>query len=144
MGRNSSSRGGDGHEQGGSPLSRGLLIGTTTGIFHGAIALFLWNFFGFESLQGMLSNEPLYLLYTLTGMFVLGFIPGLLYAEWGSISPGVLTGGLLCLSSYLTWTAIGDGATPVGPTPFGWYTLLWAGIIVLVFVAGWAEVRFNQ
>lgn len=144
MGTNSSRRTKGEHEQGGSPSSRGLFIGTTTGIFHGAIALYLWHFFGFESLQGMLSNEPLYLLYTLTGMFALGFIPGLLYAEWEALSPGLLTGGLLCLLSYLTWTAIGEGATPVGPTPFGWYTLLWVGIVVLVSVAGWAEMRFSQ
>ena len=134
----------EGHEQGGPPSSRELLIGTTVGVFHGAIALLLWNFFNFENLLGMLSNEPLYLLYTLTGMFVLGFIPGLLYAKWESISPGLLVGGLLSLSSYGTWVTIGDGAVPVDPTPFGWYTPLWIGIAVLITVAGWIEVRFSR
>lgn len=42
------------------------------------------------------------------------------------------------------WTAIGDGATPVGPTPFGWYTLLWVGVVVLVSGVGWAEMRVGQ
>lgn len=141
---NDSSRNRGEHERSGSPSSRGVLIGTTTGIFHEAVVLSLWGFFGFESLQSMLSNELLFLLYTLTGIFALGFIPGLLYAEWGSISPGILIGGLLFLVSYLTLTTIGDGATPVGPTPLGWYTLLWVGIVVLISIAGWAEMRSTQ
>lgn len=132
------------NEQDSSALNRALLIGTVAGMFHGVIVLYLWNSFGFENVQGMLSAEPLFLLYTLTGMFALGFVPGLLYAKWGSISPGLLILGLLCLSVYGTWTTIGDGSTPVDPTPFGWYTLLWVGIVVLVSGVGWAEWKRNQ
>jgi hypothetical protein len=124
--------------------NRALLVGIVAGMFHGIIALSLWNWFGFESFRGMLSAEPLFLLYTLTGMFALGFIPGLLYAKWESISPGLLIGGLLCLSAYGTWAAIGDGSTPVDPTPFGWYILLWAGVAILISGVGWAEMRRNQ
>jgi len=74
-------------ERDSSPLKRALLIGTVTGMFHGIIALYFWNSFGFESFQGMLSAEPLYLLYTLTGMFALGFVPGLLYAHPSLVKP---------------------------------------------------------
>lgn len=131
-------------EQASSSPDRALLVGAVAGVVHGVVALYLWTLFGFESFRGMLSAEPLFLLYTVTGLFALGFVPGLLYAKWGSVSPGLLTGGLLCLSAYGTWTTVGDGATPVGPTPFGWYTLLWAGVAVLVSGVGWAETRRNR
>ncbi|MFQ3293548.1 MAG: hypothetical protein ACI9EZ_000944 [Halobacteriales archaeon] len=126
------------------PPNRALFVGTVAGIFHGIIALYLWNWFGFESFRGMFSAEPLFLLYTLSGMFALGFIPGLLYAKWESISPGLLIGGLLSLSTYGTWATIDDGSTPVDPTPFGWYILLWVGVAILISGAGWAEMRRNQ
>jgi|AntRauTorcE11898_2_1112593.scaffolds.fasta_scaffold02169_3 hypothetical protein len=131
-------------EQDSVPPNRALLVGTVTGIFHGIIALYLWNWFGFENFRGMLSAEPLFLLYTLTGMFALGFVPGLLYVKWESISPGLLISGLFCLSAYGTWTTIGDGSTPVDPTPFGWYILLWAGIAVFISGVGWTERKRNQ
>ncbi|RDZ56230.1 hypothetical protein C5B91_18960 [Haloferax sp. Atlit-10N] len=73
-------------------------------------------------------------------MFALGFIPGVLYIKWNAVSPSVLIGGLLCLSSYGTWQAIGDGATPVDPTPFGWYMLLWVAVVALASVLAWVEI----
>lgn len=136
--------GNDKRDQDGLPLGRPLLIGTIAGALHGGIGLGLWNFFEFESFPRMLSTEPLFMGYTLLGMFALGFVPGLLYARWRAISPGLLEGGLLTLSAYGTWTVVRDGLTPVDPTPFGWYVLLWVGIIVLISVVGWGEVRLFQ
>ena len=122
------------------PLDNGLFFGIIAGILHGSIALVLWYIFEFESFPKMLSTEPLFMGYVLLGMFALGFVPGLLYAKWGSISPALLIGGLLLLSSYGTWTIVGDNLTPVDPTPFGWYVLFWVGSIALITVVGWGEV----
>jgi hypothetical protein len=120
---------------------RSMFIGTLVGVTHGIVGLALWNHFGFEGLRGMLSTEPLLLTYTLVGMFALGFVPGLLYAARRCVSPGLVIGGLLCLSSYGTWTTVRSGATPVDPTPFGWYALLWVGIVLLAAGSGWIELR---
>lgn len=128
-------------DQDGLPLDRGIFIGIIAGALHGSIALGLWNFFEFESFPRMLSTEPLFMGYLLLGMFALGFVPGLLYAKWGSISPALLIGGLLFLSASGTWTIVRNNLTPVDPTPFGWYVLFWVGIIVLITVVGWGEVR---
>jgi hypothetical protein len=131
----------DNGDRDGLSLSRALLIGSIAGAVHGSVALGLWNFFKFDSFPRMLSAEPLFLGYTLLGMFALGFVPGLLYAKWRTISPGVLIGGLLSLSAYGTWTIVSDGLTPVDPTPFGWYVLFWVGIVVLITIVGWGEMR---
>ena len=128
----------------GSTLPNGFRLGTVAGLFHGSLGLGLWTFFEFESPGRMLWTEPLFLGYTLLGLFALGFVPGLLYARWGAISPGLLVGGSLSLSAYGTWTTVRDGLTPVDPTPFGWYVLFWAGIVVFVTVVGWGEVRIFQ
>jgi hypothetical protein len=130
-------------ERSGPPTGRSIFIGTLAGVTHGIVGLALWNLFEFESLRGMLSTEPLFLTYMLAGMFALGFVPGLLYAAWRSVSPGLVIGALLCLSSYGTWTTVRSGATPVDPTPFGWYALLWVGIVLLAAGSGWAELQWR-
>ena len=118
-------------------------VGTATGLLHLAVALGLWTAFGFERVSGMLRTEPLFLGYTLLGMFALGFVPGLVYARWRAVSPGLLVGGALLLSAAGTWTTVRDGLTPVDPTPFGWYVLLWVGIVGLSLVVGWIESRIR-
>lgn len=123
-------------ERSGLPTGQSIFIGALAGVTHGIVALALWEFFGFERPERTLSTEPLFVVYTLLGMFALGFVPGLLYATWRSVSPGLVIGGLLCLSSYGTWTTVRSGATPVDPTPFGWYALLWVGIAIPAAGAG--------
>jgi ribonuclease BN (tRNA processing enzyme) len=123
-------------ERSGLPTGQSIFIGALAGVTHGIVALALWEFFGFERPERTLSTEPLFVVYTLLGMFALGFVPGLLYETWRSVSPGLVIGGLLCLSSYGTWTTVRSGATPVDPTPFGWYALLWVGIAIPAAGAG--------
>ncbi|MDZ7849785.1 MAG: hypothetical protein U5K70_02870 [Halodesulfurarchaeum sp.] len=126
------------------PLDNGIFVGIIAGVLHGSIALGLWYSFEFESVPKMLSTEPLFMGYVLLGMFALGFVPGLLYAKLGSVSPALLIGGLLLVSAYGTWMIVGDNLTPVGPTPFGWYVLFWVGSIALISVVGWGEVTLLQ
>lgn len=128
--------------QRGSSRKRESIVGIASGIIHGAVAIALWSFFGFENLLELPTVEPLYFTYIVVGMFALGFIPGLLYTKWNAVSPSILIGGLLCLSSYGTWQAIGAGATPVDPTPFGWYTLLWVAVVAVASVLAWMEIKF--
>ena len=120
-----------------------IRVGIMTGTFHGVLAMSLWYFFDFEGVGRMLATEPFVLVYTLSGMFLLGVIPGLLYAKWKTISPGVLVGGMVCLSSYSTWNLVREGLTPVDPTPYGWYVLLWVGIAVVITVSGLVERRLT-
>ena len=108
-----------------------------------ALAVGLWTAFAFEPILRMRSTEPLFLGYTLLGMFALGFVPGLLYVRWRVITPGLLVGGALVLSAAGTWTIVSQGLTPVDPTPFGWYVLLWVGIVGLSVVVGWIEGRIR-
>ncbi|ELZ79614.1 hypothetical protein C455_08517 [Haloferax larsenii JCM 13917] len=72
-------------------------------------------------------------------MFVVGFVPAFLYARYRTFSPIVATGGLLGVTAFATWQTVQSGSTPVDPTPFGWYMLLWIGVLVLDAALGGVE-----
>lgn len=121
-----------------------VIVGAIIGLLHTIVAVLLWNTFGFENLLAAFATEPLYSTYVVIGMFVLGFIPGVLYADRKSVSPICLVVALLVLSGFGTWQTVQSGATPVSPTPFGWYTLLWVGIIAVAVLVGGLELRIRQ
>jgi len=121
-----------------------LTVGLSAGFVHAGIAAVLWTAFGFENLLSAFATEPLYVSYVILGMFLLGCVPGVLYARHRSVSPLLLVGGLLALSGVMTWQTIRTGATPVGPTPFGWYVLLWIGIAAVSGLVGGIETALRR
>ncbi|MGM0372648.1 MAG: hypothetical protein ACQEQJ_09140 [Halobacteriota archaeon] len=127
-----------------SLLDRPISAGVATGAVHAVIAASLWTGFGFEGFGRLLETEPAFLAYILSGMVLLGAIPGVCYATWRSVAPALLIGGSLCLSAAGTWAIVRDGLTPVDPTPFGWYVLLWVGIAVVATAAGLVEHWVRQ
>ncbi|QKY21750.1 hypothetical protein B4589_011540 [Halolamina sp. CBA1230] len=64
-------------------------------------------------------------------MFVLGFVPAVLYSKYRSRVPLALSVFLFVGSAFGTYRVVASGLTPVDPTPFGWYLLLWPACVVL-------------
>ena len=121
--------------------SQRLAAATPTGLVHALAVGLLWREFGFESLVATASADPLYVAYLLAGVLTVGAVPGLGYARREVISPLVVVGTLLVGTATATWLRLSGGATPVGPTAFGWYALLWPVTLVLAVVAGVGEER---
>lgn len=119
-------------------------IGIVTGLVHLLISVLLWYRFEFESLLTLFSSETLYAAYVVVGMFVVGFVPGVLYAQQRAVSPLFIVVGLLALTGFGTWQTVQSNLTPVGPTPFGWYTLLWVGVLVIAGLFGGVELQIKQ
>jgi hypothetical protein len=113
------------------------------GLGHALVVLLLWMGFGFESLVGAFPAEPLYVGYLLVGMLAVGAVSGGGYARRELRLPAVVVGVLLVGAAAATWLSLGGGATPVGPTPFGWYALLWPVTLVLAVVVGVGEDRIS-
>jgi hypothetical protein len=118
-----------------------LLVATLTGLTHTLAVALLWRGFGFESLVTVASTDPLYVAYLLVGTLAVGSVPGVGYARRALVSPVVVVGVLLVGAAGATWLSLGGGATPVGPTPLGWYALLWPVTLVLAVVVGVGEKR---
>ncbi|WP_251343781.1 hypothetical protein [Haloplanus halophilus] len=121
-----------------------LTVGGTAGIVHAGIAALLWTYFGFEDLLATAATEPLYVGYVVLGMVLLGSVPGILYVRFDTVSPPLLVGSLLTLSTGLTWRTHRTSATPVDPTPFGWYVLLWIGIVAVAGLVGGIETTLRH
>ena len=119
-------------------------IGIVTGLVHLLISVLLWYRFEFESLLTLFSSETSYAAYVVVGMFVVGFVPGVLYAQQRAVSPLFIVVGLLALTGFGTWQTVQSNLTPVGPTPFGWYTLLWVGVLVIAGLFGGVELQIKQ
>lgn len=116
-----------------------IIGGLVGGLVHAGVAVFLWNYFGFDDLGELLLIKPLNGIYILLGMFVLGFVPAMFYVGQKYISPAVVVAVLLLLSGFGSWQA-GPVRAPVGgPTPFGLYILLWVGIVALAGLTGGFE-----
>jgi len=120
-----------------------LTVGVGAGLVHTGAAALLWSYFGFENLFVAFATEPLYASYVILGMFLLGCIPGILYVRYRSVSPLLLVGSLFSLTGVLTWQTIQTSATPVDPTPFGWYILLWIGIVATSGLIAGIETTFH-
>jgi hypothetical protein len=118
-----------------------LVAATLTGLAHALAVALLWRGFGFESLLATASTEPLSTGYLLVGMLAVGVVPGLGYARRDLVAPLVVVGVLLVGVATATWLSLRGGVTPVGPTPVGWYALLWPATLVLAVSAGVAEKR---
>lgn len=118
-----------------------VLGGVVGGFIHTAVAVFLWNYFGFDSLLEMLSIKPLNGLYVMLGMFVLGFVPAMFYVGQRFISPTIVVAGFLLLSGIGSWVAGPVRAPLGGPTPFALYILLWVGVVALAGVIGGIEYK---
>jgi hypothetical protein len=118
-----------------------FVAATLTGLGHALAVALLWRGFGFESLFATASTEPLYTGYLLVGLLAVGIVPGLGYARRALVAPLVVVGTLLVGAATATWLSLRGGATPVGPTPFGWYALLWPATLVLAVSAGVGEER---
>ena len=121
-----------------------ITVGGSAGLVHAGIAALLWTDFGFENLLAVFATEPLYVSYVVLGMVLLGSIPGILYVRLHTVSPLLLVGSLLTLSTVLTWQTHRTGATPVDPTPFGWYILLWIGIVAVSGLIGGIETALRH
>jgi hypothetical protein len=121
-----------------------LAVGGSAGLVHAGIAALLWTYFGFENLPAAFATEPLYVSYVSVGMVLLGSIPGVLSVRLHTVSPLLLVGGLLTLSTVLTWQTHRTGVTPVDPTPFGWYVLLWIGIVAVSGLVGGIETALRH
>jgi hypothetical protein len=121
-----------------------LTVGGGAGLVHAGIAALLWTYFGFENLLAAFATEPLYVSYVILGMVLLGSIPGVLYVRLHTVAPLLLVGSLLTLSTVLTWHTHRTGATPVDPTPFGWYIILWIGIVAVSGLIGGIETALRH
>jgi len=108
------------------------------------LAITLWSVFGFENLLEVASTEPVYVTYIFVGMFTLGFLPSILFSKYRSRVPVVLVMGLFTICVTGTWQVVQAGATPVDPTPFGWYILLWVAVMLVTVVSGWIELRIRR
>lgn len=122
---------------------RPAVVGTGAGITHLALSMVLWESFGFMSPAKTFAVDPLFGTYTVAGMFLLGAVPGALFARYRSLAPAVVVGSLLAVSAAWTRRTTASGATPVDPTPFGWYLLLWVVVVALAALSGWIERRLR-
>lgn len=120
-----------------------MAVGATGGVVHALVVRLLWTGFGFESLLGTASTEPLYVTYLLAGTLAVGVVPGVGYARRELVSPALVVGASLVGAGGATWLSLRGGATPVGPTALGWYALLWPVTLVLAVVAGVGETRLS-
>jgi hypothetical protein len=118
---------------------RPRLLGLAVGVGHALLSLVLWSLLDFGDLLSSVGTEPLYVFYLVGGMFALGFVPAVLYSKYGSRAPGALSVFLLVGSAFGTYRIVASRLTPVDPTPFGWYLLLWPAPVVLYAVIGAVE-----
>lgn len=119
-----------------------IIGGLVGGLFHAGVAVFLWNYFGFDNLWELLLIKPFNGMYIFLGMFALGFVPAMFYVGQKSVSPAIVVSVLLLLSGFGSWQA-GPVHAPVGgPTPFGLYILFWVAVVALAGLAG--EFEQNQ
>lgn len=125
-----------------SPTS--LIGGAVVGLLHAGVAVFLWDYFGFDNLRELLLIKPLLGTYVLLGMFVLGFVPALFYIGQRFVLPALVVGGVLLLSVSGSWLAGPVRAPASAPTPFGLYILFWVGIVVLAGLMGGFEYRWKH
>mgnify|MGYP007038797365 CR=1 FL=1 len=125
------------------PSSRTLAAGVG-GVVHAAVAGLLWTQFGFENLLTLLGSETLYATYALGGMVLTGVIPVALSQWRGTATPLLFVAGAFVLAALGTWTTVRQGLTPVGPTPFGWYVLLWPAVVAVAGTVGEIELRARR
>jgi hypothetical protein len=92
--------------------------------------------FRFEAIDSLLVAEIPFAVYLLSGMLTTGAVPAVLWVRWRSFTPAVIVFGLFGLSALRTWQTVRAGLTPVGPTHFGWYTLLWPVVVLVAVTAG--------
>lgn len=118
---------------------RPLSVSFAVGGGHALLSFALWSFFAFEALLASVGTEPLYVFYLVGGMFSLGFAPAVLYTKYGLRAPIGLSMFVFLGSAYGTSRVVSSGLTPVDPTPFGFYLLLWPGPVVLYAVVGAVE-----
>lgn len=117
------------------------------GALHAVAAATLWTRFGFENLFAALGTEPTYATYAMLGMVLAGAMPAAL-ARWrGTATPVLFVGVVFVLAAVGTWTTARRGLTPVGPTPFGWYVLVWPAVVSLAGLGGelaWQTRRYRS
>lgn len=73
----------------------------------------LWNYFGLDDLRELVVVKPLYGMYIILGMFVLGFVPALFYVGQKYVFPAFVVTGSLFVSAIGSWQA-GPVRAPVG------------------------------
>lgn len=112
---------------------RSIAAGLIAGLVHAGLAVILWNYF-FVHLMEIYAYKPLQVVYMVLGMFVLGFVPSMLYVGGGLVTPAKVVGVFLLLSAIGSWLMHPIRAPFGGPTPFALYVWLWIGVIAL---AGW-------
>ena len=117
-----------------------IIGGLIGGLAHTALAVLLWNNW-FDNLWGMLMTKPLNGAYIILGMFLLGFIPVLLYVGEKVISPAIIIAVFLLLSTLGSWLAGSVRPPSAVPTLFGLYILFWVGVVALAGVIGGFEYR---
>jgi hypothetical protein len=123
--------------------SDAVLAGVVAGLVHAGVAIVLWNRW-FDDLAGMLAAKPLNGVYLLVGMFLLGFVPALLYVGGDVLSPAAVVAAFLVPSAVGSWL-LGPVRSPsAAPTPFSLYVLLWVAVVALAGVAGGVERRRRQ
>lgn len=119
---------------------RAIAGGLVGGLVHAGVAVSLWDHL-YESVWEILRGDPFQGVYTLLGMFLLGFVPMLFLIGKRVISPAIIIGVLLVLSGVSSWV-IGPPRAPFGgPTPFAVYIVLWVAIVVFAVVMGRHEHR---
>lgn len=128
-----------------SLVSRTSIVGGVVGgLVHAGVAVFLWSYFGFDSLWDMLLIKPLNGGYIVLGMFLLGFVPVLFYLGAQVKSPAIIVAGFLLLSGIGSLLAGPVGAPSAVPTPFALYILFWIVVVALAGVTGRVESSRNQ
>lgn len=111
-------------------LVRALAVGG----LHALMAAGLFELFGFTY-----PRIASVLAYQVVGMVLLGAVPAVLLLQARLVTPALTVGALGAWGVYRTWRTQQLGLTPVDPTPFGWYLLLWAAILALALFVGGVE-----
>ncbi|WP_254524011.1 hypothetical protein [Natrinema caseinilyticum] len=115
------------------------IYGLVAGLLHAGVAALLWDYFRY----GVLWDVSFTGVYITAGIFALGFVPVLSSTRQKSISPVLLVSILLLASVYSEWQGYFSPRFG-GPGPFGWYILLWVGVVLLAGLAGDLEVTLKQ
>lgn len=82
--------------------------------------------------------------YVALGLFLVGGVVTVLWAEYDLFTPGLVVIALFLVAAIGTWTTISSPAAVVGPTPFGWYQLGWFAVLGVAFAAGAVESRVRD
>lgn len=106
------------------------------------VAVSAWLGFSLRTFQGGLEGTLL-LVAILVGAVLMGAVPAVLFSEKRLVTPALVVAALFAWSVYGSWRLVfgpSSHLTPVGPTPFGWYSLAWFVVLAVALAAGVLEV----